>query len=508
MLDTGGDLLEEEEEDWETYRSELPPSIQTLMDSCKGGSIIVSNKGSQQEKDCTAEQIIHNIRVLVENNGGEGEYYRIPLIDRITSDIDLRIERLVRTSDNIQTRNPVRRPGQIHEYEALRLAKEETETEWLSIVGGAIVVEFNYNLLFSKHGWKEGSGLGKSESGIKEAIKVNLKQDTHGVGHKKGDEFAFHWWDHVFNKAASNISVNTTKDGVELSKSKDTQKISTTTTKTFDNKAMLYGKFLKAATLSNGNYKAMNKQNNDSEEEEDGDNITPRIQDMEDAELLRACGGMTGHKAARHGHKLNGKLARIEEQEALLLAKYRTGKPKVKESKNKMDKDRHLNGQDVDDTVMINSAKDRKKKDKSERRKRKREKEDSVRSDMEEVSKYTEKLQGDDMSAQEGMNLKKKKKKDKKKKSERKECESEKKIDANISETELGNKEITQTSEEISEEVTKIKKKRKKDKQMKSLESCDNNGDNSETVSNNNDVLNNTVTKKRKKSKKQKKEKM
>jgi hypothetical protein len=27
------------------------------------------------------------------------------------------------------------------------------------------------------------------------------------VGHNKGDEFTFQWWDHVFNKAASSISV-------------------------------------------------------------------------------------------------------------------------------------------------------------------------------------------------------------------------------------------------------------------------------------------------------------
>lgn len=27
------------------------------------------------------------------------------------------------------------------------------------------------------------------------------------VGHKLGDQFTFNWWDHVFNKASSNLSV-------------------------------------------------------------------------------------------------------------------------------------------------------------------------------------------------------------------------------------------------------------------------------------------------------------
>lgn len=31
------------------------------------------------------------------------------------------------------------------------------------------------------------------------------------VGHNRGDEFTFHWWDHVFNKAASSIVVESTQ---------------------------------------------------------------------------------------------------------------------------------------------------------------------------------------------------------------------------------------------------------------------------------------------------------
>ena len=27
------------------------------------------------------------------------------------------------------------------------------------------------------------------------------------IGHKKAEEFTFHWWDHVFNKASSSLQV-------------------------------------------------------------------------------------------------------------------------------------------------------------------------------------------------------------------------------------------------------------------------------------------------------------
>ena len=41
---------------------------------------------------------------------------------------------------------------------------------------------------------------------------------------------------------------------------------------------------------------------------------------LSDAELFQACGGRTAHKGARHGLKLNGKLARLAEQEQSVAA--------------------------------------------------------------------------------------------------------------------------------------------------------------------------------------------
>jgi len=52
-----------------------------------------------------------------------------------------------------------------------------------------------------------GSGLGKTNQGIAEAIRPHLKFDTTGMGHDPAKEFTNHWWDDAFNKAAGNIQV-------------------------------------------------------------------------------------------------------------------------------------------------------------------------------------------------------------------------------------------------------------------------------------------------------------
>uniref|UniRef100_A0AAQ5X9H6 G patch domain-containing protein 4 n=1 Tax=Amphiprion ocellaris TaxID=80972 RepID=A0AAQ5X9H6_AMPOC len=106
-----------------------------------------------------------------------------------------------------------------------------------------------------RHGWEHGKGLGRAENGISEAIKVKVKCDKGGVGHKEGDQFTFHWWDHVFNKASSS----------------------------------LYSLILDR---------------------------------LSDVDLMKACGGRTAHKGARHGLTMSAKLARLEQQEAEFMAKY------------------------------------------------------------------------------------------------------------------------------------------------------------------------------------------
>ncbi|KAF9924729.1 G patch domain-containing protein 4 [Linnemannia zychae] len=64
----------------------------------------------------------------------------------------------------------------------------------------------------AKFGWKSGDGLGKNKDGIKKSISVVKKNDTKGLGGKL-DKWDFAWWDHVFNKSASNIQVNKDESG-------------------------------------------------------------------------------------------------------------------------------------------------------------------------------------------------------------------------------------------------------------------------------------------------------
>lgn len=222
-----------------------------------------------------------------------------------------------------------------------------------------------------KFGWKEGSGLGKNENGMKEAIKVKIKNDSHGVGHNRGDEFTFHWWDHVFNKAASSIVVESTQEGVSVKAAKESVGVSTKKARTYDNKAMLYGQFVKGATLDN------NQEVKSEGEEEDASEVTEyleedrqTLQKLPDEEILKICGGMTAHKGARHGLKLNGKLERIQEQERLLMEKWK----KQKGSNSEMDKSERSSLNAKPDTTeneevnreCVKTKKKKKKRDKLE----------------------------------------------------------------------------------------------------------------------------------------------
>ncbi|KAK3095365.1 hypothetical protein FSP39_013807 [Pinctada imbricata] len=82
---------------------------------------------------------------------------------------------------------------------------------------------------------------------MKEAIKVKLKHDKHGMGHNAGEEFTFHWWDHVFNKAASSISVEQNEQGIKVKKVAENGPIKNKKTKTFCDKKLLYGQFVKVS---------------------------------------------------------------------------------------------------------------------------------------------------------------------------------------------------------------------------------------------------------------------
>ncbi|XP_060109769.1 G patch domain-containing protein 4 [Heteronotia binoei] len=177
-----------------------------------------------------------------------------------------------------------------------------------------------------RHGWKKGKGLGKQENGISEAIKVKVKCDTAGVGHDSAEQFTFHWWDHLFNSSAANIAVEAGQEGVKVKRVSEQDGVVTNKKprKATGAKDMLYGRFVKAATLTSGGEEPLkppsSSESSEEDQEEKLDLSTARR--LTDEELVAACGGRTAHKGARHGLTMSAKLARLEEQEKAFLASY------------------------------------------------------------------------------------------------------------------------------------------------------------------------------------------
>eukprot|EP00062_Callorhinchus_milii_P020238 gi/632975742/ref/XP_007904397.1/ PREDICTED: G patch domain-containing protein 4-like [Callorhinchus milii] len=147
-------------------------------------------------------------------------------------------------------------------------------------------------------GWRPGKGLGRREDGICEAVKVKLKCDNAGVGHHPGEQFSFHWWDHVFNTASAKMLVQTHQDEVQVKHlSQDEAPI----TNRKPRKAqlcnnLLYGRFIKAGTLpSSGEQEQVPVISSDSDSDEDERLDLSSVRRLTDEELVRACGGRTAH---------------------------------------------------------------------------------------------------------------------------------------------------------------------------------------------------------------------
>ncbi|KAM8870532.1 G patch domain-containing protein 4 [Spinachia spinachia] len=184
-----------------------------------------------------------------------------------------------------------------------------------------------------RHGWEYGKGLGRGENGISEAIKVKVKCDKGGIGHKEGDQFTFHWWDHVFNKASSSLQVESDQNGIQLKKKtaaeegeEDGMISNKKPSKAALAKGKLYGCFVKSATLLSGaeqlDPKPCSSDSSSSDDEDDQKLDLSSSTKLSDADLMKACGGRTAHKGARHGLTMSAKLARLEQQEAEFMAKY------------------------------------------------------------------------------------------------------------------------------------------------------------------------------------------
>lgn len=54
-----------------------------------------------------------------------------------------------------------------------------------------------------------GDGLGRDKNGITKPLKAKYKFDNAGLGHNPADDMNNHWWENVYNQAATNLNVAT-----------------------------------------------------------------------------------------------------------------------------------------------------------------------------------------------------------------------------------------------------------------------------------------------------------
>lgn len=256
-----------------------------------------------------------------------------------------------------------------------------------------------------KYGWSQGKGLGREEGGITEALKPKLKFNSTGLGYDIGEQFKFHWWDHVFNKAADNLSVKKDQDGSVQLEQTESLEVSTKRPSLSNSKSKFYGGFVKGGTLVGEGERA---ETDTSDEEAERD----RSLKLSDEELFKICKGRTAHKGARHGLNMTAKLARVREQELLLLQEWggteqgQNDSDKSQSKKKKAKKNKHV---DVAAEICVETE----QKNAAKPKKKKKSKKDGV-SDQSEGRMNTLLVEHEGVQVHEAVNpLKKKKKRDK-----------------------------------------------------------------------------------------------
>ena len=140
----------------------------------------------------------------------------------------------------------------------------------------------------------------------------------------RAEEFEFHWWDHVFNKAAKTIKVDEDNSGeVRVEMNLDKSDLSTKKMRKKARKEMrhkLYSNFVRSGTLTGGKMTS-----EEAEEEMEVTKDLSKIKELSDEQLVAACDGLTAHKGARHGLNMKAKLDRIAEAEREFMQKYAGG---------------------------------------------------------------------------------------------------------------------------------------------------------------------------------------
>ncbi|XP_068157767.1 G patch domain-containing protein 4 [Drosophila tropicalis] len=230
--------------------------------------------------------------------------------------------------------------------------------------------------ILGKYGWKEGDGLGKNNTGIAAPLKASLKFDNAGLGVDRAKEFNDHWWERCFNEAANNVEVQVQTDGrVKTGRKRGEDAVEISTKGYSDRKlkkakdevgGTVYENFLQTTLLTQDGGEVENAQAIKVE-----DIAVSKVNVLTDEELFKACGGRTAHKGARHGLKLSGKLARLEQQEQEMLEKLQGKKTlkaeaEVKETpkKKKKQKIEKLQEEQEVETPSEDHVKSKKKKHK------------------------------------------------------------------------------------------------------------------------------------------------
>lgn len=328
--------------------------------------------------------------------------------------------------------------------------------------------------ILGKYGWKEGDGLGKSNTGIVVPLKASLKFDNAGLGVDRAKEFNDHWWERCFNEAASNVTVQVEENGEVSAARKAGEEAVEISTKGYsarklkkakeqhknESDGIVYNHFLKSALLTQDGGEVAN-----TDRIKTDDIAVTQVNVLTDEELFKACGGRTAHKGARHGLKLSGKLARIEQQEREMLAKLKAttnvseGQDTEPEKSKKKKRKKELVEEAVDQAeAQITHESDKEKiPETSEVQEPEPEKSKKKKRKKEQTEEVTE--QDDQQLIDESVSEKSKKKKRKKEQAE----QQTEQTDESQSKSKKKSKKVS--SDEAEEEAPAKLKKRKKHKQ-------------------------------------------
>ncbi|KAH8407076.1 hypothetical protein KR222_005681 [Zaprionus bogoriensis] len=245
--------------------------------------------------------------------------------------------------------------------------------------------------ILGKYGWKEGDGLGKNNSGIAAPLKASLKFDNAGLGVDRAKEFNDHWWERCFNEAASNVTVKVEQNGEVSTSRKAGEEAVEISTKGYSARKLkqakeqqrvagdgaVYEHFLKSALLTQDGGEVANQERIKAE-----DIAVTTVSVLTDEQLFEACGGRTAHKGARHGLKLSGKLARLEQQEREMLAQLQAKRSaaeqqqseteQLKKKKKRRKEHNQDEAVDLELELQANAAEEQQtQRDKSKKKKRK-----------------------------------------------------------------------------------------------------------------------------------------